>query len=118
MSRASSENRGKLLPMPHSLENINSDPSKKYQLKYAESPFSCSQSPKFSIQMLADLQDQLRLKEIDLIEANKAKRRLEVELSEVKKSFEEKDCEINRLIEENLNLKTQLREGDYNMTDY
>lgn len=100
------------------IDTLHTETSRKTPHMGNEGFFNVPQSPKFSIKVFTDLQDQLRLKEIDLFESIKAKRRLETELSEFKVQFTEKEIEIRRLSEENLNLKAQLRETDYGLTDY
>jgi uncharacterized protein YihD (DUF1040 family) len=113
-----SENKRKLVLTAKSLEHTHGDPGKTTSLKHNDHLFSFSSSPKFPMQMITELQDQVRLKEVDLIDSNKAKKRLEIEVYELKALSAEKDKEINRLTEENLNLKTQVREGDNNLTEY
>ena len=90
---------------------------KKTPQKLIDSHFSLPQSPKFPLQMLTDLQDQIRQKEIDLVESNKHKKRLEQENSELKDQIQEKDKELTRVHEENTKLKYQLFGSGFSLKD-
>ena len=73
----SSDMKKRLAITPSAIDSGHLDFSKKPNTKVSD--FCLPQTPTFTFQMLSEMQDSLRAKEIDLIEAIKIKKQLEYE---------------------------------------
>lgn len=103
---------------PSGIENMYTETSKKNLHKFGDVLSSHPQSPKISLKMISDLQDQIRQKELQCLEVSKSKQRLDNEVHELKSHIVEKDQVIERLTVENSNLKNQLQNSECNLSEY
>lgn len=119
MSYSKFDDKHKLMINPTTgLESLSTENSKKTPQKHGESLFSFPRSPKVSLGMISDLQDQIRVKEVQCLEANQVKYRLDSEIKELKSHIIEKDQQIERLTIENSNLKSHLQNSETNLSEY
>ena len=101
---------------PYSVETP--DTSRKTPQRFSDPSFSFPQSPKFPLHFISELQDQLRSSQTALIESTKLKRQVDLENKELKSQLKEKEDEISRLCEENFRFRAELRDNEYNLSDY
>jgi DNA repair exonuclease SbcCD ATPase subunit len=85
----------------------------------AESGFTISQSPKLPISLITQLQDKIRVKELDSIQNIKKMKELEIQNNELVKINWDKENVIQKLSQENYDLKQKISEDEDKYTkDY
>jgi chromosome segregation ATPase len=110
-------NSGKKLTLG-SYTSENPEISRKTPQRFSDPTFSFPQSPRFPLHFIGELQDQLRSCQTALIEMTKQKKSIDSENKDLKFQLKEKDEELARLCEENFKLRADLRDNEYNLSDY